>query len=37
LLVILLVGIGAYFIGGYWWLLLIIILVGINGYFINDY
>jgi hypothetical protein len=34
---ILLMGIGGYFITGYWWLLMDIILVVIGGYFINDY
>jgi len=30
--VILLMAIGEYFIGGYWWLLMVIVLVGIGGY-----
>jgi hypothetical protein len=37
---ILLVDIGEYSIGGYWWILMVInviILVGFGGYFINGY
>jgi hypothetical protein len=34
---IILVAIGGYFIGGYWWLLVAIILMAINDYFINGY
>jgi hypothetical protein len=34
---IILVAIGDYFIGGYWWILIGIILVAIDGYYINDY
>jgi hypothetical protein len=37
LVVILLMEIGGYSIGGYWWLLMVIILVAINGYYINGY
>jgi hypothetical protein len=34
---IILMAIGEYFIGGYWWLLIGIILMIIGGYFINGY
>ncbi len=34
---IILVAIGGYSIGGYWWLLIFIILVTIGGYYINGY
>jgi len=34
---IILVPIGDYSIGGYWWLLIGIKLIDINGYYINDY
>jgi len=34
---IILVAIGGYCIGGYWWLLIDIILVVISGYYINGY
>jgi len=37
LMVIILMAIGSYFIGGYRWLLIDIILVAIGGYFINGY
>jgi hypothetical protein len=33
---IILVAIGDYFIGGYWWSLIVIILVAIGGYSIVD-
>jgi hypothetical protein len=36
-MVILLMAIGGYFIGGYWCLLMIIILLAINGYHIGEY
>jgi hypothetical protein len=36
-MVIILMAIDGYFIGGYWWLLIGIILVAIGGYFINGY
>jgi hypothetical protein len=36
-MVIILMDIGGYFIGGYWWLLISIILVTIGGYFIGGY
>jgi len=36
-MVIILMTIGGYFIGGYWWLLIGIILVAISGYFIGGY
>jgi hypothetical protein len=35
--IILLVDIGDYSIGGYWWLLIGIILMVIGGYYINGY
>jgi hypothetical protein len=34
---IILMVIGDYYIGGYWWLLMAIILVAIGDYFINGY
>jgi hypothetical protein len=34
---ILLMTIGGYSIGGYWWLLVDILLMAIGGYFINGY
>ncbi len=36
-MIILLVDIGDYSIGGYWWLLIGIILMVIGGYYINGY
>jgi hypothetical protein len=36
-MIIVLVAIDVYFIGGYWWLLMVIVLVLINDYYINDY
>jgi len=36
-MVIILVAIGEYYIGGYWWLLTINILMIIGGYFIGGY
>jgi hypothetical protein len=35
--VILLIAISSYSIGGYWWLLVVILLVAIGGYSINGY
>jgi hypothetical protein len=35
--VIILVAIGGYFIGGYWWLLMVILLMVISGYCIISY
>jgi hypothetical protein len=35
-MVIILMVIGGYSIGGYWWLLMVIILMVIGGYFIMD-
>jgi len=35
--VILLIAISSYSIGGYWWLLVLILLVAIGGYSINGY
>ncbi len=37
LVAIILMVIGGYSIGGYWWLLIVIILVAIGGYYINGY
>jgi len=34
---VLLVDIGGYSIGGYWWILIRIILVAIGGHYINGY
>jgi hypothetical protein len=34
---IILMAIGGYSIGGYWWLLIDIIIVTIGGYYINGY
>jgi hypothetical protein len=36
-MVIILMAIGGYSIGGYWWLLIGVILVVIGGYYINGY
>jgi len=36
-MIILLMTIDRYSIGGYWYLLLVIILMTISGYYINDY
>jgi hypothetical protein len=35
--VVLLMTISNYFIGGYWWLLMVIILMAIGGYSIGEY
>jgi len=34
---IILVAIGGYYVGGYWWSLIVIILLVIGGYYINGY